>query len=208
MELGELQKLRVLRLKYNAFEALPPVLSRFRQLEILELADNKISCLDDEILAQLPSVKYNVPTTLHVLHRHFIVRPATLYNCCQGPSPKKHSQADQRACLGIRMQLTGKLPLAHTWRAAAGVAATLAMGFNTWHTFAVGGRHSGCGVQGAGPVRQSAGVAGPWPVPDAGAAAAAAGPQQAAEPAGKPGLLPCTAQGTGWQLLTVYCIHN
>ena len=76
LELGEVQKLRVLRLKYNAFEALPPVLSRFRRLEILELADNKISCLDDEILSQLTSVKYDVSTLLHMLQSHSSVQPA------------------------------------------------------------------------------------------------------------------------------------
>ena len=119
LELGELQKLRVLRLKYNAFEALPPVLSRFRRLEILELADNKINCLDDEILAQLPSVKYGFSALLHIAKTFFSSAHNLLFNCncCQGQhSSVQHIQADQRLCLGTRVQLTGSFPLAQTWR--------------------------------------------------------------------------------------------
>lgn len=45
-------------MKYNLLEALPNVLTKFRQLEVLELADNRISSLDDTVLAQMPNVKY------------------------------------------------------------------------------------------------------------------------------------------------------
>lgn len=54
---GELSHLKILRLKYNQFEQLPQVLVRLQSLEILEIADNQISGVDDSVLSHLRRVK-------------------------------------------------------------------------------------------------------------------------------------------------------
>ena len=44
-------------MKYNLLEALPKVLSTFSQLEVLEVADNKIKHLDDALLPDMLALR-------------------------------------------------------------------------------------------------------------------------------------------------------
>ena len=44
-------------MKYNLLEALPKVLGTFQQLEILEVADNKIKSLDDSLVPEMVSLR-------------------------------------------------------------------------------------------------------------------------------------------------------
>ena len=56
-EFAELAGIKVLRLKYNQLRGMPKVLAGFKSLEILELADNLISSVDDDVLVGLQKVK-------------------------------------------------------------------------------------------------------------------------------------------------------
>ena len=72
MELGQLSQLKVLRLKYNLLEVLPAVIAQFPLLEVLELADNRISVLDDTVLSKLHHVRQAIRRLLflRILHRN------------------------------------------------------------------------------------------------------------------------------------------
>ena len=56
-DLGKLLYLQELLLKYNYFTRLPPTLLSLPRLEVLELAGNQLTVLDENILAQLPRLK-------------------------------------------------------------------------------------------------------------------------------------------------------
>lgn len=56
-ELARLEKLRVVRLKYNSFVRVPEVLTRLPALEVLELSGNQLSSWEDKVLAALKSLR-------------------------------------------------------------------------------------------------------------------------------------------------------
>lgn len=56
-ELSQLQRLRVLRLKYNQLRRLPSVAAALPELTVLELAGNQISKLDPAVVGALVSVR-------------------------------------------------------------------------------------------------------------------------------------------------------
>ena len=57
-EIGELQQLRVVRLKYNNLTRIPEVLTKLPALKVVELSGNQITTLDDAVLSKLENVRY------------------------------------------------------------------------------------------------------------------------------------------------------
>jgi Leucine-rich repeat (LRR) protein len=72
VELGSLEGLVYLGLSFNRFHCIPPVLEKFKGLERLCLAGNKLSLLDLSALQWLPA--------RHVdLRYHFDLAPSMVY---------------------------------------------------------------------------------------------------------------------------------